>query len=219
MPDDVPFRCPQCGGEPHKTWGPTHLVMVHWLLNPGLAFNELVLGQRVPKVTHICTSCALDQNQRSYVPCPSCGALHPGMLWSKANGFFHYMGLFCPDCGEKIPAMRNGLALLIEGLTAPLWLLPAALVRERWRDSEIARTRAMQGAEHREVNWIKQGVLVFGGLMYAVFIVLPVILGSVIGAIVALTGLVDWMVVLGYEVEEKPLAPSRFQGARGTSPR
>lgn len=26
-------------------------MMLHWILNPGLAINELILGQRVPKVS------------------------------------------------------------------------------------------------------------------------------------------------------------------------
>lgn len=31
-----------------RTW--KNPMMLHWIVNPGLAFNELVLGQRVPKV-------------------------------------------------------------------------------------------------------------------------------------------------------------------------
>lgn len=33
-----------------KIWALPHPIVLHWILNPGLAFNELVLGQRLPKV-------------------------------------------------------------------------------------------------------------------------------------------------------------------------
>ena len=33
----------------YKVWKLPHPMLIHWVLNPGLAFNELILGQRVPK--------------------------------------------------------------------------------------------------------------------------------------------------------------------------
>lgn len=33
----------------YKIWTWNNPVMLHWIINPGLAINELLLGQRVPK--------------------------------------------------------------------------------------------------------------------------------------------------------------------------
>ncbi|RZS94996.1 hypothetical protein BC751_0509 [Cecembia calidifontis] len=34
-------------------WNWENPLMLHWILNPGLANNELIMGQRIPKVTLI----------------------------------------------------------------------------------------------------------------------------------------------------------------------
>lgn len=47
-------------------------VMLHWILNPGLAFNELFLGQRVPKVSLIDKTSDKPYMDRGFTPCPHC---------------------------------------------------------------------------------------------------------------------------------------------------
>ena len=37
--------------EKYKVYTWKNWMMLHWILNPGLAINELILGQRVPKVS------------------------------------------------------------------------------------------------------------------------------------------------------------------------
>ncbi len=39
--------------EKYKVWKLPHPMLLHWIINPGLAFNELILGQRIPKITLI----------------------------------------------------------------------------------------------------------------------------------------------------------------------
>ena len=33
-----------------KIWTWKNPIMLHWIINPGLVINELLLGQRVPKI-------------------------------------------------------------------------------------------------------------------------------------------------------------------------
>lgn len=85
-------------------------LLLHWILNPGLAINQILLGQRVPKILLIDkTSDALLMN-RQYVPCPSCGAIHNGMLWGRGNAFGHWIGYICPNCEQKFPVYGIFLA-------------------------------------------------------------------------------------------------------------
>lgn len=50
-------------------------LLLHWILNPGLAINEVILGQRIPQVTLIDKTSNASLIERTYVPCPSCGAI------------------------------------------------------------------------------------------------------------------------------------------------
>ena len=43
-------------------------VMLHWVINPGLAFNELVLGQRAPKVVLEERNSAKTLPERTFIP-------------------------------------------------------------------------------------------------------------------------------------------------------
>ena len=36
--------------EKYKILGWKNLLILHWIINPGLAFNELIFGQTIPKV-------------------------------------------------------------------------------------------------------------------------------------------------------------------------
>ena len=54
----------------YKVWKLPHPMLIHWILNPGLAFNELILGQRIPKITLIDKTSDAPLMERQYVPCP-----------------------------------------------------------------------------------------------------------------------------------------------------
>lgn len=119
-----PYKCPKCDGSHFKRWELPHPLILHWILNPGFAFNEIVLGQRIPKTQLICQDCEEPLLDRGYVPCPSCGAMHLSRLASGKRGFRNWRGVSCPSCGKPIPCIWNVFSLLILLLTFPLWSLP-----------------------------------------------------------------------------------------------
>jgi hypothetical protein len=102
---------------------------MHWILNPGIAFNELVLGQRLPKRILVCLNCELPLKDRQYVPCPSCGAINDGKIWAgkSKNRFGNWRGLVCPACGEFIPCLWNLTSLVFLVVLFPFWYLPYQL--------------------------------------------------------------------------------------------
>jgi hypothetical protein len=104
-----PGQCPTCGAENKKTWTPLHPVMLHWFLNPGLAVNELFLGQRIPRVSHFCRECG-----SSFIDCAGCRTSVDAMDWSVRSQFGQWRGMHCVRCGGKIPVMRNATALILE---------------------------------------------------------------------------------------------------------
>ena len=53
--------------------------MLHWIINPGLAFNELILGQRMPKIILIEKQSNKTLAEKNFVPCPHCGTVHSGL--------------------------------------------------------------------------------------------------------------------------------------------
>lgn len=96
-------------------------MLLHWILNPGLVINELVLGQRLPKLTLTCTECALPLPERSYVPCPHCNTVHEARIWGGRNAFGNWRGYVCPTCNTRIPAIWNLTSLVVLALLSPVW--------------------------------------------------------------------------------------------------
>lgn len=62
----------------YTVWTWKHPLMLHWILNPGLAFIELVLGMRMPATSLIERASPRPFVERQYVPCPACGAHNHG---------------------------------------------------------------------------------------------------------------------------------------------
>jgi hypothetical protein len=164
--------CPRCGGHDWKRWDQRHPLMIHYMLNPTLCFNELVLGQRLPKVMLTCNTCNEPFVDRSYVLCPACETLHRGRLWSKKAAFAHWFGLVCPSCHSVIPCLWNVWSLLILAVTFPLWYLPARMIKPQWLEFEkkrIARAGKEPLQAASEIPWIALGVFALGGLMWTTF--------------------------------------------------
>jgi len=116
--------CPKCGGHHFKVWKLPSPVILHWVLNPGLAVNELAFGQRIPKVQLICEDCDEPLGARAYVPCPHCNAMIHGRSWGIKHAFGNWLGYVCPQCGKRIPCLWNFTSLLILAITSPIWYLP-----------------------------------------------------------------------------------------------
>ncbi len=144
-------------------------MMLHWIINPGLAFNELALGQRVPKVTLIDKTSEKPYLERGIVPCPHCGALHDGRIWSTQNGraFKNWFGLYCPDCGQIIPCLRNATSWLILALTSPIWWWFKDRWKAEWlsRQPERYRNLDVSAITYQKVSWLRLGIG-FGAMMF-----------------------------------------------------
>ncbi len=71
---------------------------LHWVVNPGPAFNELVLGQRVPKLILIDRRSTRPPAERQFVLCPNCETLHDGRLWCGRNSLAKQRSGRCAAC-------------------------------------------------------------------------------------------------------------------------
>lgn len=104
----------------YKVWKLPHPLLLHWVLNPGLAFNEVILGQRIPKITLIDKTSDAPLIERQYVPCHHCGTIHNGLIWAKKGAFKNWFGLLCPECEKIIPCIWNITSLVLLALTFPI---------------------------------------------------------------------------------------------------
>jgi len=150
-----------------------NLLLVHWILNPGLAFNELILGRRVPKITLIDKQSIDILANRNYIQCPHCQTLHSSRRWGKGNAFFHYDGLYCPQCEGKIPTLLNVFTIILLVILFPIWKPLQLVFGERFKAWELSRLAKTEGIEHmpiKSVSGIKMG-LYFGGAMSVFYII------------------------------------------------
>lgn len=157
-----------------------HPMLLHWIINPGLAFNELVLGQRIPKVTLVDKTSDAPLMERQYIPCPECNALHDGRLWSKGNSFGHWFGYICPKCHGKIPCLWNITSLILLALTFPIWIWFEGPVERIWFKREIKRFSGVvpsEPAEVKKTNWLSLG-LGWGIIMFCVMVLPKVFQGK-----------------------------------------
>lgn len=160
----------------YDVWALPRPILLPWVLNPGAAFNEIILGQRLPRIMLIERHSPRPFAERSFVPCPSCGTIHPGRLWSGRSAFGHWLGYVCPTCGEFIPSLWNVFSLVLVVALTPLWIGPLLIFRERWRQYELRRVRrALESLPVRakKIAWVRTGVLSCGGMMWLLCGVVP----------------------------------------------
>lgn len=146
-----------------------HFMMFHWIINPGLMINELILGQRVPKVMLQERSREKPWIERFKVPCPHCETIHDGRTWSTHNntGFKNWFGLYCPTCGGIIPCLWNIGSLVLLIATAPVWYG----FKDRWRKNWLAKQPArfsnldLSSPRRFKYDWVLQG-MIWGFLMF-----------------------------------------------------
>ncbi len=172
------FTCPQCGGNACKLQTLPHLVLIHWLLNPGLVINEILLGQRIPRTSYTCIKCDRDLVLRQYYQCSQCGAFLSATLWARGNALGHWFGLFCPDCGGRIPTLLNVFSCIAVGITVPAWWPLWRLVRRRWirweRKRAIHQRCSGRSARLPIRRWALWGMLAWGVPMWlAMNLLLP----------------------------------------------
>jgi hypothetical protein len=180
-------------------------VMLHWILNPALFINELILGQTFPKVTLIDKVYDRRYSRRTYIPCPHCGMVHDGIKWSVQNGtaFKNWFGYYCDNCGEIIPVQRNLISWLILIMTFPVWGWFKKSMKKSWFEKQPERFKNLNleypvEKAYRYV-WFKMG-LIFGICMYVTTIfIIPMISNEVITVRKILIGIPIWLFIgLGY---------------------
>lgn len=156
----------------YKIWKLPHPVLLHWILNPGLCINEIVLGQRIPKISLIDETSSAPLVERTYAECPHCETIHSSKIWGKGNTFFHYAGLYCPSCEGKIPTLMNVFSFLILIITFPLWKPVSLLFGEAFKSWELSRLKKISTASKKpvQVSGIKMG-LQFGAFMGLFFFI------------------------------------------------
>jgi len=160
--------------ERYTRWALPHPVVLFWFLFPASAFNELLLGQRIPRVMLIDRTVNKPLMERTLVPCDRCGERHDGRLWSWSNAFGHWFGFVCPSCGAVIPCLWSLTSLLVLAVTIPLWIVPALLWKERWLEFERRRIVARQHkapVAAADTPWMKLGAAwgIFMWLIMAMF--------------------------------------------------
>lgn len=118
----------------YHVWTWKNPLILHWIINPGLAFNELILGQRVPKITVIEKGGRKTLADRRYVPCPHCETLHSSLKWTPQNNtaFKNWFGLYCDNCGNIIPCVRNLTSFIFLVLTFPIWYWFKDKWKQKW---------------------------------------------------------------------------------------
>ena len=140
------MNCPRCNSANVSRWDWRHPLILHWILNPGLAFNEVFLGQRIPAVTFLCKDCRCGIPDRNWMHCDYCDSDSMGRLWMGSYSFGHWFGIFCPHCGTKVPTLWNLTSLILLALLCPIWIPLRFLFREKFIHWE--HIRGKRALEH-----------------------------------------------------------------------
>ncbi|WP_159800295.1 hypothetical protein [Flavobacterium sp. MK4S-17] len=196
--------------EKYKVLNWKNIAMLHWIINPGLAFNELVLGQRVPKISLIEISTDKPLYERSFIPCPHCNTIHDGRIWSVQNNtaFKNWFGLYCPTCSNVIPCFTNIFSFIILAVTFPVWGWFRKQLKNAWLKKQPARYRdagiSLPQNPYNKKGWIKEG-LTWGTIMFILMeILLPAIEDEEIGWRNFAVGIPIWLLgglLFGYSMK------------------
>lgn len=185
--------------EKYKVWNWKNPVILHWIINPGLVINELILGQTIPKVILIERDSKKPFYQRSWIPCPHCGKLHSGLKWSSQNktAFKNWFGYYCDNCKEIIPVQRNLTSLILLSLTFPVWGWFKKSLKQKWLLKQPERYQNINleipKKKNTTKNWLKIGLL-WGLFMYLIMIfIFPLIQQEQITRLKILIGIPVWL--------------------------
>ncbi len=155
-----------------------------WVITPIFIINEIIFGQKIPKVILIDKTTGKSLFESSFVPCPHCNTMHDGRTWSHHNktALKNWFGFYCPTCGKIIPCLNNVFSLIFLALTFPLWGWFGKSLKAKWLLKQPARYQNIEIEEvsndFDEKNWIKSG-LVWGLIMFVIMtFVFPFIFDS-----------------------------------------
>lgn len=164
----------------YKIWNWKSPAMLHWILNPALFINELIFGQRVPRILLFDKNADKPMMERQWVPCPDCHTLHDGRLWSKKKAFGNWFGYYCPHCGGIIPCLRNIFSWLLLAISFPLWIGFASRLKASWLLAQKKRFKhtPLEFPAHAQISWLKMG-LTWGGIMFLLMgLAFPLLVGQ-----------------------------------------
>jgi len=140
-------------------------MYLHYIINPGLAFNELVLGQRIAKVGLVEKNTDKPFIERNYVPCPNCNTLHGSSVWSGSRAFYNWFGLYCPNCKEIIPCIRNATSFILLAISSPLWYPFKNTLKKYWYKKQEQRFKNIV-AINQEASYSTTKQWILGGLLF-----------------------------------------------------
>jgi hypothetical protein len=166
----------------YKVYKLPHPLMLHWIINPGLAINEVILGQRIPCVIVTEKDKSKPLMERQYFPCKKCGTYNDARLWSKKNALGHWFGYICPHCGEKIPCLWNITSIIILTFTFPIWIWIKIKFEKNWLEKEKLRLSDFKIEALPTVtkpSWIKM-CIIFGSLIFVFMNIGDIIRGDII---------------------------------------
>lgn len=198
------------------TWTWKHPLVFFWIVFPPLAINELLLGQRIPKVMLIGQDKKKPLHGRSFVPCPHCHTQHSSLKWSMQNktALGNWFGLYCDHCGGIIPCVMNVTGFLLLAITFPLWVWFQRPLKRKWLRWQKQRFSRPLNLETPGYNWPVQGMgwglfmFVSMGLFY------PWVTGEVITLQRLLIAFLFWLaggLIYGYVMKLFLGAASRKQ--------
>ena len=191
----------------YKVWTWKNPMMLHWIINPGLAFNELALGQRIPKVMLIEKNSNKRLGEKSFVPCPHCETLHTGLKWTPQNktAFRNWFGYYCDNCGGIIPCLTNLTSCIILVLTFPVWFWFKNKLKAKWLEAQkvkFSKPLNLSYPESKKQWWLAG--LIWGFFMYvSMSIIYPFISKGCVTKIELLIGIPTWTIgglVFGYTI-------------------
>lgn len=177
-------------------------MILHWIINPGLIINELILGQTIPKVMLIEREGNKPFYQRSLIPCPHCGEQHSGLKYSAQNktAIKNWFGFYCDNCKGIIPVQRNLTSIILLSITFPVWGWFRKSMKQKWLDKQPERYKNLNldiieiEKKNTTKNWLKSG-LYFGVFMFlSMVIIYPLIQGKEITLENIMIGVPLWVV-------------------------
>ncbi len=186
--------------EKYKIWDWKSPVVLHWILNPGLVINELILGQTLPKVMLIEREGAKPFSQRSLIPCPHCGELHSGLKYSTQNktALKNWFGFYCDKCSRIIPVQRNLTSLIVLAITFPIWGWFRKSLKQNWLDKQPERYQNLNLEPVTAKMTAKSGLimgLIWGLFMYLVMtFIFPLIMQEEMTQKSMLIGIPIWLI-------------------------
>ena len=116
----------------------------HWIVNPGLGFNEVILGTRIPKDIYLDTGLGTSLKDQQLIICNECKHEMPYKFMSKTIGLGLWFGLYCSNCKSEIPCLKNIVSMTFYIIAYPIWYPIWLLIKDRYIAYVIKRITAQQ---------------------------------------------------------------------------